>query len=312
MIFHVLIVVVAALAVVSRAQEGVIFYETFDEEEDVFASKWVKSSDPKYANQPLKIKTPTRTIPGYETDKGVQLTQEMRHYGFGAKFAQPLVANGSDIVLQYELKMEEKLACGGAYIKMLREDASQDLSELTNESQYVIMFGPDKCGTESKVHFILKHQNPVTKEWSEHHYAGELKPKLDRSTHLYTLVIRSDNKFEMHIDTKPVAHGSLLENLDPPINPPEMINDPTDFKPADWVDDAFIPDVTATKPAEWDESQPRKIPDGKQVKPKDWDESMPEKIPDPKVAKLEIWDDEEVRQKLIFIESNCAFHYRAL
>jgi hypothetical protein len=57
--------------------------------------------------------------------------------------------------------------------------------------------------------------------------------------------------------------------------------------------------VTATKPEDWDETQPRKIPNGSQVKPADWDENMPEKIADPKVAKPEIWDDEEVSCSLM-------------
>jgi calnexin len=204
------------------------------------------------------------------------------------------VANGSDIVIQYEVKMEELLACGGAYVKVLRADDDLDLSQLSNETPYVIMFGPDKCGSDSKVHFILKHQNPVNKEWSEHHFSGELKPKLDRSTHMYTLVIRSDNKFEIHIDTKPVAHGNLLHNLVPPINPPEEIDDPTDFKPSDWVDEEFIPDVTAVKPDDWDETQPRKIPSGPQDKPGDWNDELPAMIPDPLASKPTDWDDEEV------------------
>jgi calnexin len=274
-------------------REGLLFYDTFDEG-DAFQSGWVKSAHPKYADQPLKVKPPTKPIPGYEEDKGIQLTQEMKHYGFGAKFNQPLTANGSDIVIQYELKMEEALACGGAYVKLLRADDGIRLADLSNDTPYVIMFGPDKCGTDAKVHFILQYQNPVSKEWGEHKFTGELKPKLDRSTHLYTLVIRSNNKFEIHIDTKPVANGDLLHNLDPPINPAEEISDPSDVKPADWEDHEFIPDVTAVKPHDWDETQPKKMPSKPEDKPKDWDESLPATVPDPSVARPEFWDDEEV------------------
>lgn len=296
--FGALLVVLGLCTLLScgLAQDALLLRETFDGPEDVFESTWVKSSHEKYVNQPIKVKPPTKVIPGYENDKGVQLTQEMKHYGFATKFNQPLVANnGSEIVVQYELKLEEALACGGAYVKLLRADDDLNLAELSNETPYVIMFGPDKCGTNSKVHFILKHQNPVSKEWSEHHFTGEVRPKMDRSTHLYTLVIRSDNHFEIHIDTKPVAHGNLLHNLDPPINPPQEIDDPSDVKPADWVDDEFIVDASAVKPEDWDESQPRKIPSGAQDKPADWDESLPATVPDPSVTKPEFWDDEEVR-----------------
>jgi len=35
------------------------------------------------------------------------------------------------------------------------------------------MFGPDKCGDTNKVHFILRHQNPVSKEWEEKHFKSD-------------------------------------------------------------------------------------------------------------------------------------------
>jgi len=43
------------------------------------------------------------------------------------------------------------------------------------------------------------------------------------------------------------SKGSLLEDFDPAVNPPKEINDPTDSKPADWVDEAKIPDPEAKK-----------------------------------------------------------------
>ena len=39
----------------------------------------------------------------------------MKHYGFSSKFPTPLEPKGKDIVLQYELKLEEGLTCGGLY-----------------------------------------------------------------------------------------------------------------------------------------------------------------------------------------------------
>lgn len=44
-----------------------------------------------------------------------------------------------------------------------------------------------------------------------------------------------------------VNSGTLLADLSPPINPPEEIDDPDDFKPADWDDREKIPDPDATK-----------------------------------------------------------------
>jgi calnexin len=31
------------------------------------------------------------------------------------------------------------------------------------------MFGPDKCGSDSKLHFIFRHMNPLTKVVEEKH-----------------------------------------------------------------------------------------------------------------------------------------------
>ena len=59
------------------------------------------------------------------------------------------------------------LAGDGAYIKLLQKDAAKKLQEFDNNLRYTIMFGPDRCGSTDKVHFILQHQNPVTKQWEE-------------------------------------------------------------------------------------------------------------------------------------------------
>lgn len=34
-----------------------------------------------------------------------------------------------------------------------------------DKSPYTIMFGPDKCGNDNKLHFIFRHKNPVTGEF---------------------------------------------------------------------------------------------------------------------------------------------------
>jgi len=156
------------------------------------------------------------------------------------------------------------------------------------------MFGPDKCGSDTnKVHFILRHENPVSNEWSEHHFNSPPKIKTDTFTHLYTLVIHSDNTFEIKIDDKVEKTGSLLEDMTPPINPPQEIDDPTDTKPADWVDQAKINDPEASKPDDWDEDAPKRIPDMSIDKPAGWWDDEPEQIPDPTAEVPEDWDEED-------------------
>ena len=132
--------------------------------------------------------------------------------------------------------------------------------------------------------------------WEEKHFNETIPVRSDKNTHLYTLAIRPDNTFSIYVDHKEAKQGSLLTHLRPPINPDEYINDPTDFKPSDWVDEAEINDPDAVKPDDWDESQPRKIPDPNATKPEGWLDNAPETIPNPDISKPEDWDDEEVSE----------------
>jgi len=247
----------------------------------------------KYADQPLNITSGQSPAVGFESDNGVQLTQDMKFYGFGSTFSEPIVAGKDDLVIQYEVKFEEVLNCGGAYIKLPRVSDSFDMSKLDSNTPYTIMFGPDKCGANNKVHFIVQFQNPVTLDWEEKHFNETVPIRNDKKTHLYSLVMRKDNNFEIFIDSVLFKKGNLLTHMIPAINPPKEIDDPSDSKPSDWVDEKEIDDPEATKPDDWDENQPRKIPDPKAVKPAGWLDDAPAKVPDPEAKKPDDWDDDE-------------------
>merc|ERR1719359_300432 len=120
-------------------------------------------------------------------------------------------------------------------MKLFQRGAAR-AKDFDNDTPYIIMFGPDRCGSTDKVHFILRHQNPKTGEWEEKHFKEPPSVPHDRLTHLYGLVIYPDNKFEIRIDGVKKAGGSLLTDMTPAINPPKDIDDPTDSKPKDWVD----------------------------------------------------------------------------
>ena len=159
--------------------------------------------------------------------------------------------------------------CGGGYIKLLSYSKNLDLREFRDSTPYTIMFGPDKCGSESKLHFIFRHVNPKNQTITEKH-CKKLDTKerstleecfKDKRPHLYRLLIKPDNSFEMYIDYTLVNYGTLVDHFDPPVNPPAEIDDPDDFKPEDWDEREKIPDPSASKPDDWDESQPRQIMD---------------------------------------------------
>ena len=47
----------------------------------------------------------------------------------------------------------------------------------------------------------------------------------------------TSRSYQVLIDNEVASEGSLLENFEPPFNPPAEIDDPSDSKPNDWVDD---------------------------------------------------------------------------
>ena len=187
----------------------------------------------------------------------------------------------------------EGLECGGAYMKLLRDNKALHQDEFSNVSPYVVMFGPDKCGSTNKVHVIINHKNPKTGEYEEKHLATAPAARIVKTSELYTLIVHPNNTVIIKLNGEQVKEANLLEDFAPAFNPPKEIDDPKDSKPDTWVDEARIADPEATKPEDWDEEAPFEIVDEEATMPEDWLESEPLTVPDPESEKPEDWDDEE-------------------
>lgn len=62
--------------------------------------------------------------------------------------------------------------------------------QFEDKTPFSIMFGPDRCGSTSKLHFIVQFKNPVTGEVEEKHSKQSAESTeffLDKKTHLFTL-----------------------------------------------------------------------------------------------------------------------------
>lgn len=233
-------------------------------------------------------------LPGLEGDAGLVLKSKAKQHAISHLFDQPIDPKGKPLVVQYEVKLQKGLGCGGAYVKLLSAAESGVTSEeFSDKTPYTIMFGPDKCGQTNKVHFIFRHKNPKSGEFEEKHVKYPAYPKIAKTTTLYTLVVQPDQSFEIFINNESKKKGSLLEDFEPAVNPAAEIDDPEDKKPEDWVDQAKITDASATKPSDWDEEAPLEIPDDEATIPDGWLENEPLTIPDPDATKPEEWDDEE-------------------
>ncbi|XP_065886085.1 calnexin-like [Dysidea avara] len=284
-----------------RPESDIYFFETFSSE-DEFDAKWITSEatkdgvDEDIAKYDGEWSIESPTTGGFDEDQGLVMKDAAKHYAIGAMLERPFTFEKDDFVMQYEVNFQEGLSCGGAYVKLLSQSDSLHLEELHEKTPYTIMFGPDKCGQSSKVHFIFRHKNPVTGEYEEKH-AKAIETDFgffdDKKTHLFKLIVKSDNTYNIAIDDVLTASGSLLEDFTPPVNPPKEIEDPDDKKPSDWDEREKIPDPSAVKPDDWDEDAPLKITDPNAVKPDGWLDDGPEYIPDPDASQPDDWDEEE-------------------
>ncbi|KAK4193528.1 Calreticulin family-domain-containing protein [Podospora australis] len=270
-----------------------------------FTDDWDKRWKPSHAKKDTKgaeeewayvgewsVEEPT-VYKGMEGDKGLVVKNAAAHHAISAKFPKKIDPKGKSLVVQYEVKLQSGLECGGAYMKLLRDNKALHQEEFSNATPYVIMFGPDKCGHTNKVHFIFNHKNPKTGEYEEKHLSAPPSAKIVKTTELYTLIVHPNNTYIIQQNGEQVKEGSLLEDFTPAVNPPKEIDDPKDTKPEDWVDEARISDPDAKKPDDWDEDAPYEIIDEDATQPADWLVDEPLTVPDPEAQKPEDWDDEE-------------------
>jgi len=178
--------------------------------------------------------------------------------------AFPPVSNvDKPLVIQFTVKHEQNIDCGGGYIKLF--DCKLDQADMHGESPYNIMFGPDICGPGTKkVHVIFEHKG------KNHLIKKDIRCKDDVFTHLYTLIVNTDGTYEVLIDNESAQTGSLTDDWD--FLPPKMIKDPEAKKPDDWVDQAKLDDPEDVKPEDWDKAEHIADPDA--TKPEDWDDEM--------------------------------------
>merc|ERR1712123_492366 len=188
--------------------------------------------------------------------KGLKTSTDAKFYASSAGF--PAFTNkGKDLVVQFTVQHQQKIDCGGGYVKIFPSDVTAEA--MHGESEYNIMFGPDICGySTKKVHVIFN-------------YKGN-KRKDDETTHIYTLIVTPDNKYKVLIDNAEEAAGALEEDWD--VLPAKKIKDPEASKPAqdEWDEREEIADPDAAKPEDWE--KPEHIADPDATKPDDWDDDM--------------------------------------
>ncbi|XP_027107927.1 calreticulin [Coffea arabica] len=240
------------------ASAKVFFEERFD---DGWEKRWVKSDWKKEDNTAGEWNYTAGKWHGDPNDKGIQTSEDYRFYAISAEF--PEFSNkDKTLVFQFSVKHEQKLDCGGGYMKLLSGDVDQ--KKFGGDSPYSIMFGPDICGyTTKKVHAILNYNE------TNHLIKKDVPCETDQLTHVYTFILRPDATYSILIDNVEKQTGSLYSDWD--LLPPKKIKDPEAKKPEDWDDKEYIPDPEDKKPEGYDDI-PKEIPDPDAKKPEDWDD----------------------------------------
>jgi len=195
-------------------------------------------------------------------NKGIQTSQDAKFYATSAKFDK-FTNKDKPLVVQFSVKHEQNIDCGGGYVKVFASDVDQ--KDLHGETPYLLMFGPDICGPGTKkVHVIVNYKG------TNYLIKKNIRCKDDEYTHVYTLILNPDNSYVVKIDNKEEEKGTLEEDWE--ILPAKKIKDPEAKKPEDHDERETIADPDDTKPDEWE--KPQHIPDAEAKKPEDWDDEM--------------------------------------
>jgi calreticulin len=129
-------------------------------------ARWTESSTWKSKAEMGTWKHTAGEWHGDSDDKGIQTTQDARFYGLSAKLDKPFVSGDKPLVIQYSVKHEQNLDCGGAYIKLLPGDDKFDAAAFGGDTPYAVMFGPDVCGSSNKKTHVILHDHKKDETYS--------------------------------------------------------------------------------------------------------------------------------------------------
>lgn len=192
------IAVVAALIGIVAAD--IFFQETFSDG-DAWQKRWIQSTH-KGEQAGKFVLSAGKFYGDAEKDLGIQTSEDARFYALSSKF-KPTSNKDQPLVLQFTVKHEQNIDCGGGYAKVF--DCSLPQDDMHGDSPYLIMFGPDICGpSNKKVHVIFNYKG------KNHLIKKEIRPKDDVYTHLYTLIVNPDQTYEVLIITRKLNREILI------------------------------------------------------------------------------------------------------
>lgn len=223
-------------ACVAVVKGKVYLEETF--ERDTLGSKWMTPKTPMLNKEGDEV-----PLGKWVIEDGVLKTMdESRFYELSRKFDTPFTNEDKELIVQFTVRHGQGIDCGGGYIKLLPKGFDQDT--FGGETPYLLMFGPDICGTTRKLHIIWSYKG------ENHETTRQLTVPQDKIVHLYTLRVKPDNGYEVYVDNERAAWGTFV--TDWAIIPPPLVPNVNAVKPEDWVDEKEIDDESDEKPEDWE------------------------------------------------------------
>jgi Calreticulin family len=143
-------------------------------------------------------------------------------------------------------------------VKLLDFDAMQDLKSFSKDTGYLLMFGPDFCDGNAELKLAFRKGGSEYKQWKRY-----LVVPSDTRNHLYTLIWRSNGKYEVKIDNHSKVQGNILEDFDFESLPSHLAKE----KPDNWDDKPYV--YNAQLEEELKKYKPL-IEDENDVQPLDW------------------------------------------
>eukprot|EP00457_Paulinella_chromatophora_P009483 gb/GEZN01009550.1/.p1 GENE.gb/GEZN01009550.1/~~gb/GEZN01009550.1/.p1 ORF type:complete len:307 (+),score=36.18 gb/GEZN01009550.1/:195-1115(+) len=142
--------------------------------------------------------------------RGLQTLTDAAHYHISAPLDKPVVLDRSkDVVIQFSVKHEQHIECGGGYLKLFGK--SFDQSHLSRDSKYILAFGPDICGTATRnvkleLNFVHDHRRAFVNT------KKEIRCRTDHVTHVYTFHLLPDDSYRVYIDDRLRKQGTLQDH----------------------------------------------------------------------------------------------------
>ncbi|EMS59406.1 Calreticulin [Triticum urartu] len=272
--------------------------------------RWVKSEWKKEDNTAGEWNHTSGKWNGDADDKGIQTSEDYRFYAISAQY--PEFSNkDKTLVLQFSVKHEQDLDCGGGYVKLLPADTSEDYRFYAISAQYPEFSNKDKTLV---LQFSVKHEQDLAcgggyvkllpadvdqkKFGGETPYSIMFGPDIcgyatkkvhailtkNGKNHLIKTEVPCETDQLTHVYTlilRPDAtYSILIDNVekqsgsvydDWDILPAKKKRDPNAKKPEDWEDEEFLPDPEDKKPEGYDDI-PKEITEPDATKPEDWDD----------------------------------------